>query len=45
MKNIAFTFGAIVFTLGMIGNNVILGEDVKAGQECGCSSKRRRSKA
>jgi len=30
MKNIAFTFGAIVFTLGMIGNNVILGEDVKA---------------
>ncbi len=29
MKNIAFTFGAIVFTLGMIGNNVILGEDVK----------------
>ena len=30
MKNIAFTFGAVVFTLGMIGNNVILGEDVKA---------------
>jgi len=30
MKNIAFTFGAIVFTLGMIGNNVILGSDVKA---------------
>ncbi len=30
MKNIAFTFAAIVFTLGMIGNNVILGEDVKA---------------
>ncbi len=29
MKNIVFTFGAIVFTLGMIGNNVILGEDVK----------------
>lgn len=29
MKTIAFTFGAIVFTLGMIGNNVILGEDVK----------------
>ncbi len=29
MKNIAFTFGAIVFTLGMIGNNVIFGEDVK----------------
>ena len=29
MKNIAFTFGAIVLTLGMIGNNVILGEDVK----------------
>ena len=32
MKNIAFTFGAIVFTLGMIGNNVILGEDVKVGK-------------
>jgi len=30
MKNIAFTFGAVVFTLGMIGNNVILGSDVKA---------------
>ncbi len=30
MKNIAFTFGAIIFTLGMIGNNVILGSDVKA---------------
>lgn len=30
MKNIALTFTAIVFTLGMIGNNVILGEDVKA---------------
>lgn len=30
MKNIAFTFGAIVITLGMIGNNVILGSDVKA---------------
>jgi len=30
MKNIAFIFGAIVFTLGMIGNNVILGSDVKA---------------
>ena len=29
MKNIAFTFGAIIFTLGMIGNNVILGSDVK----------------
>jgi len=30
MKNIAFTLGAIIFTLGMIGNNVILGSDVKA---------------
>lgn len=30
MKNIAFTFVAVVFTLGMIGNNVILGSDVKA---------------
>jgi len=30
MKNIAFTFGAIIFTLGMIGNNVILGSDVNA---------------
>jgi len=30
MKNIAFTFGVVVFTLGMIGNNVILGSDVKA---------------
>jgi foldase protein PrsA len=29
MKNIAFTLGAIIFTLGMIGNNVILGSDVK----------------
>jgi foldase protein PrsA len=29
MKNIAFAFGAVVFTLGMIGNNVILGSDVK----------------
>ena len=30
MKNIAFTFCAIISTLGMIGNNVILGSDVKA---------------
>ena len=29
MKNIAFTFGTIILTLGMIGNNVILGSDVK----------------
>ncbi len=28
MKNVAFTFTAIVFTLGMIGNNVILGEEL-----------------
>jgi foldase protein PrsA len=30
MKNIAFTFGAVVFTLGMIGNNVIFGSDVNS---------------
>ncbi len=29
MKNIAFTFCVIISTLGMIGNNVILGSDVK----------------
>lgn len=29
MKNIAFILGAILFTLGMISNNVILGSDVK----------------
>ncbi|MFQ5688379.1 MAG: peptidylprolyl isomerase [Candidatus Scalindua sp.] len=30
MEKITFAFGAIIFTLGMIGNNVILGSDVKA---------------
>lgn len=29
MKNIAFILGAILFALGMISNNVILGSDVK----------------
>ncbi len=29
MKNKAFAFSVIIFTLGMIGNNVILGSDVK----------------